>query len=268
MIKSDNWIRQMCQLPTHRFEKQNGVVDYISKPFSPHQERVEAATAARKALMSCTVIGGEERENKQLFEPLIETIVVITDDNAPNQPWEPMIFPFLPESIKKCENGHKAISSGISSYGYDVRLSSELRIFTNLNSVMIDPYDINEKCYVDADIKLDEKNRKYAILPPNSFLLGRTMEYFNIPSDVLVIALGKSTWARAGVGVTITPIEPGFKGEVVIEVANFTNLPVKIYTEVGISQFIFFQSDERCQVSYGDREGKYQGQTGITMPKV
>lgn len=261
----------MCEQPTHVFLKQNGVVDLISKPFSPHQSRVQVETAARKALMSCTVMGSEERENKQLFDPLIETIDEMLDED-PMRNRKSMIEPFLPESIKVCENGHRAMSSGVSSYGYDVRLSSELRIFTNVNSVIIDPYEIDEKCYVTAEVLKDSKGRKYSILPPNSFLLGHTIEYFRIPVDVLVIALGKSTWARAGVSVTITPIEPGFEGTVVIEVANLTNLPIKIYTEVGISQFLFFQSDERCTVSYGDRNdgkgGKYQGQTGIMMPKV
>ena len=266
MIKSDNFIRQMCEQPTHTFHKQNGVIDYISAPFSPHQERVLAATTARDVLLSCTVVDSEAREDKNLFDPLIETIRPITED-ASNH-WEPMITPFLPEAIKVCKNGHKAISSGVSSYGYDVRLSSDLRIFTNINSALIDPYEINADCYVKATIHTDEKGRDYAILPPNSFMLGHTIEYFNIPSDVMVIAVGKSTWARAGVSVIITPIEPDFKGEIVIEIANQTNLPIKIYTGVGISQFLFFQGDERCRTSYADRSGKYQGQTGITMPKV
>ena len=273
MIKSDNWIRQMCQPPTHGFLKQNGVIDLISMPLSPHQQRVQAATSARKALMSCTVMGSEERENKELFEPLIESVYEIDLDDPDTRNWRPMIEPFLPESIKVCKSGHRAMSSGVSSYGYDVRLSKkELKIFTNVNSTIIDPYEIDEKCYVGAEIRLDEKGREYAILPPNSFMLGHTIEYFCIPVDVLVIALGKSTWARAGVGVTITPIEPGFEGEIVIEIANFTNLPVKIYVDVGISQFIFFQSDERCSTSYADRNnnlgGKYQGQTGLTLGKV
>lgn len=288
MIKSDNWIRQMCQTPTHAFLKANGVFELISEPFSPHQKRVQAATAARQALLSCTVMGNEERENKKLFDPLIESIhsldtsdtvntIVMDGPNDINvyfdgmnaqSGWKPMIEPFLPEAVKTCEKGHRAISSGVSSYGYDVRLSSDLRIFTNINSMMIDPYEIDEKCYVSAEIHLDELCRQYAILPPNSFMLGHTIEYFRIPSDVLVVAVGKSTWARAGVSVIITPIEPGFEGDVVIEIANHTNLPIKIYTEVGISQFLFFQSDERCTTSYADRSGKYQGQTGITMPKV
>ena len=266
MIKSDNYIRQMCQKPTHAFIKQNGVIDFISEPFSPHQDRVHRATIARDLLNSCTVVDSQMREDKELFDPLIETLRSITKEELDQ--WEPMIEPFLPEAIKVCKNGYKAISSGISSYGYDVRLSSNLRIFTNVNSVMIDPYEIDEDCYVQATIQIDEKGRKYAILPPNSFMLGHTIEYFRIPVDVMVIAVGKSTWARAGVSVIITPIEPGFEGEIVIEIANQTNLPVKIYTEVGISQFIFFQGDERCHTSYADRSGKYMKQIGITMPKV
>lgn len=267
MIKSDNWIRQMCESPTHAFVKQNGVVDLISEPFSPHQKRTFDATIARNALLSCTILDEVDREEKELFTPLIESVVELPV-NHEHRYRLPMIEPFLPTSVKHCERGHRVISSGVSSYGYDVRLSDKLRIFTNINSSIIDPYELDENCYVDAEIRTDEKGHKYAVLPPNSFLLGHTIEYFRIPNDVIVVAVGKSTWARAGVGVTITPIEPGFEGQVVIEVANFTNLPVKIYVEVGISQFLFFQSDERCNVSYSDRSGKYQGQTGIVMPKV
>lgn len=258
----------MCERPTHAFLKQNGVIDYISEPFSPHQQRVQAATAARTALLGCTIIGSEERENKELFEPLIERISPIDESTGETHQWKPMIEPFLPEAIKKCENGHKVISSGVSSYGYDVRLARDLKIFTNINSSIIDPYELDEKCYVTAEIRKNAKGHEFAILPPNSFMLGHTIDYFRIPADILVLAVGKSTWARAGVGVTITPIEPEFEGQVVIEIANHTNLPVKIYVEVGISQFLFFQSDERCNVSYADRAGKYQGQTGITMPRV
>lgn len=266
MIKSDNYIRQMCEKPSHAFHKQNGVVDFISEPLSPHQSRVLRATTARDVLMSCTVIDSNARETKELFDPLIETIRPITEEELSQ--WKPMISPFLPEAVKVCDNGHKAISSGISSYGYDVRLSSNLRIFNNSNSIIVDPYEIDSECYSDAEIFTDDKGRKYTVLPPNSFMLGHTIEYFNIPSDVIVVAVGKSTWARAGISVIITPIEPDFQGEIVIEIANHTKLPVKIYTEVGISQFLFFQSDERCHTSYADRSGKYQGQTGITMPKV
>lgn len=274
MLKSDNWIRQMCQQPNFIYHKANGLAELISKPFSRHQQRVFDATIARDMLRKCTVMQvaqGNTAEEKDLFDPLVEKIVEI----HPLETWKPMIEPFIPESIKQLNStlvGHqqnRCSSFGVSSYGYDARLSEEqLRIFTNLNSSLIDPYEVDEACYVDADIKIDEKGRKYAILPPNSFMLGHTVEYFRIPDDVLVICVGKSTLARAGQTVIVTPLEPGWEGQVVIEIANQTNLPMKVYVEAGICQFVFFQSDERCAVSYGDRAGKYQGQKGITMGKV
>lgn len=180
----------------------------------------------------------------------------------------PMINPFSPTLVRSDEDGRKIISYGLSSYGYDARLADELKLFTNVNSAMIDPYNINEDCYVDAKINVDEHGHKYAILPPNSFMLGRTIEYFAIPREVASICLGKSTWARSGVTVVVTPLEPDWEGNVVIEIANLTNLPVKIYTGVGICQFLFLKGDQICQTSYKDRGGKYMGQRNITLPMV
>jgi len=179
-----------------------------------------------------------------------------------------MIVPFISSSVNRVngEDGYKVLSFGTSSYGYDVRLSREIKIFTNINGCVVDPKCLDHKTLIDAEVT-ESSTGVYTILPPNSYLLGRTIEYFKIPRDVLVIAVGKSTLARAGVLINVTPIEPGFEGEVVIEVANCTSLPIKIYLEEGISQFIFF-SGEPCEVSYGDRAGKYQGQRGITLPKV
>ena len=179
-----------------------------------------------------------------------------------------MIEPFCANLVKTDEQGQRIISYGLSSYGYDARLAEELKLFTNINSALIDPYNLNEDCYVDAKIQTDENGHPYAILPPNSFMLGRTVEYFRIPRDVAVICLGKSTWARSGVTVVVTPLEPEWEGNVVIEIANLTSLPVKIYTGVGICQFMFLQGDQPCHVSYKDRGGKYMSQTGITLPKV
>lgn len=186
----------------------------------------------------------------------------------PRDTFQPMIEPFSPELVRVNEDGKRIISYGLSSYGYDARLAEELKLFTNINSSHIDPYDLHDSCYVDAQIQTDENGHRFAYLPPNSFMLGRTMEYFRIPRDVAVVCLGKSTWARSGVTVVVTPLEPEWEGQVVIEIANLTSLPVKIYTGVGICQFLFLQGDQPCAVSYKDRGGKYDRQTGITLPKV
>ena len=181
--------------------------------------------------------------------------------------WAPMIEPFERRQVRE-ENGERVISYGNSSYGYDVRLSEEFKLFTNINSAVIDPKRFDEKCLIDAELKVDPNGDKYVILPPNSYLLGRTVEYFRIPRNVTVVAVGKSTYARAGAIVNVTPIEAEFEGNVVIEISNSTNLPLKIYANEGISQFLFFESNEDCETSYADRDGKYQGQRGLVTPRV
>ena len=188
---------------------------------------------------------------------------------------EPMIAPFHPSLVRTTKNSKdeevKIISKGLSSMGYDVTLSHDgLRVFSNLHSAEIDPCNLDvEKTLVEVFERICSRTAlPYVLLPPNSYLLGYTEEYFRIPTDVLVVAVGKSTYARSGVAVNVTPIEPGFHGNVVIEIANQTSLPVRIYLNQGIAQFLFFQSDEHCEVSYADRGGKYQGQTGLTHAKV
>jgi dCTP deaminase len=202
--------------------------------------------------------------------------------------WGRMITPFEPTQIKTREvcvdvqageqhpDGsrsltvetaeQKIISYGTSSMGYDVRLAEEFRIFSNVNSAIIDPKKFDERCLLLGELREDEDG-KYVILPPNSYLLGHTIEYMRIPRDIMVIAIGKSTYARAGAIVNVTPIEPGFEGTVVIEVSNSTPLPLKVYANEGIAQFVFFRG-EACETSYGDRGGKYQGQQGIVLPKT
>lgn len=188
--------------------------------------------------------------------------------------WRPMIAPFHASSVREvkdvdAEDIRKVISFGVSSYGYDVTLADEFKIFTNANAGVIDPKRFDENALlIDGTVRVDEWGDRYVILPPNSYLLGRTVEYFNIPRDVMVVCLGKSTYARAGAIVNVTPIEAEFEGNVVIEISNSTTLPMKIYAHEGISQFLFFQGNEPCRVSYKDRGGKYQGQTGITNAKV
>ena len=161
----------------------------------------------------------------------------------------------------------KTLSCGLSSFGYDVTLAKDVKVFTNASGGEIDPKNMDDDLMVKAKIHKNEEDGEYIIIPPNSYALGHTIEVFDIPRDVLVICLGKSTYARAGAIINVTPIEPGFKGQVVIEIANTTTLPLRVYVKEGIAQFLFLQG-EPCEVSYGDRNGKYQGQRGITHSKV
>lgn len=171
-----------------------------------------------------------------------------------------MIEPFEQDQVRYI-NGKKVVSYGTSSYGYDVRCANEFKIFTNINSTIVDPKAFDEKSFVDftGDV---------CIIPPNSFALARTVEYFRIPRSTLVICLGKSTYARTGIVVNVTPLEPEWEGHVTLEFSNTTPLPAKIYANEGVAQMLFFESDEVCATSYKDRGGKYQGQIGVTLPKT
>ena len=171
-----------------------------------------------------------------------------------------MIEPFAPELVRQNDSG-KIVSYGTSSYGYDVRCANEFKIFTNINSTIVDPKAFDERNFVDfvGDV---------CIIPPNSFALARTVEYFRIPRSVLTVCLGKSTYARCGIIVNVTPLEPEWEGHVTLEFSNTTPLPAKIYANEGVAQMLFFESDETCATSYKDRGGKYLGQTGVTLPKI
>lgn len=171
-----------------------------------------------------------------------------------------MIEPFAPGQVKENASG-RIISYGVSSYGYDIRCADEFYIFTNINSAIVDPKNFTEQSFVS--IKSD-----VCIIPPNSFALARSVEYFRIPRNVLTVCLGKSTYARCGIIVNVTPLEPEWEGHVTLEFSNTTPLPAKIYANEGVAQMLFFESDEPCAVSYKDRKGKYQGQTGVTLPKT
>lgn len=171
-----------------------------------------------------------------------------------------MISPFESRQVREKANG-RAISYGVSSYGYDVRCGTEFKIFTNINSTIVDPKDFDEKSFIDV-------NSEVCIIPPNSFALARTVEYFRIPRNVLTICLGKSTYARCGIIVNVTPLEPEWEGHVTLEFSNTTTLPAKIYANEGVAQMLFLEASEVCAVSYRDRGGKYQGQTGVTLPKA
>ncbi|PTN11759.1 dCTP deaminase [Nitrosomonas aestuarii] len=171
-----------------------------------------------------------------------------------------MISPFEPDQIRQ-KNNHRIVSYGTSSYGYDIRCSDEFKLFTNINTTIVDPKNFDSNSFVD--VKND-----ICIIPPNSFALARTVEYFRIPRNVLTICLGKSTYARCGIIVNVTPFEPEWEGYVTLEFSNTTPLPAKIYANEGVAQVIFFESDEACETSYKDRGGKYQGQNGVTLPKI
>ncbi|MCL5427452.1 MAG: dCTP deaminase [Gammaproteobacteria bacterium] len=171
-----------------------------------------------------------------------------------------MIEPFEAEQVRYV-NDQRVISYGTSSYGYDVRCADEFKVFTNIHSAIVDPKAFDAKSFVD--IKGD-----VCVIPPNSFALARTVEYFRIPRNVLTICLGKSTYARCGIIVNVTPLEPEWEGHVTLEFSNTTNLPAKIYAHEGVAQMLFLESDEVCETSYKDRGGKYMGQRGVTLPRT
>jgi dCTP deaminase len=172
-----------------------------------------------------------------------------------------MIEPFEPGQVRQAASGQRIVSYGTSSYGYDIRCADEFKIFTNVHSTVVDPKNFDEKSFVDF-------KGEVCIIPPNSFALARTVEYFRIPRNVLTICLGKSTYARCGIIVNVTPFEPEWEGYVTLEFSNTTPLPAKIYAGEGCAQVLFFESDEVCETSYKDRGGKYQGQHGVTLPKT
>jgi len=171
-----------------------------------------------------------------------------------------MISPFEAGQVRRVDD-RAIISYGTSSYGYDVRCAEDFKIFTNVHSAIVDPKAFDEKSFVDL-------SNDVCIVPPNSFALARTVEYFRIPRNVLCICLGKSTYARCGIIVNVTPLEPEWEGHVTLEFSNTTPLPAKIYANEGVAQLVFFESDEPCETSYRDRGGKYQHQRGVTLPKT
>jgi dCTP deaminase len=171
-----------------------------------------------------------------------------------------MIEPFESGQCREID-GRKIISYGTSSYGYDARCSNEFMIFTNVDNAIVDPKNFSSQSFV-------ERTTDVCVIPPNSFVLTRTVEYFRIPKDVLVICLGKSTYARCGLVVNVTPLEPGWEGHVTLEISNTTPLPAKVYANEGLAQFLFFKGSSACEVTYADRAGKYMGQRGVTLPRT
>ena len=171
-----------------------------------------------------------------------------------------MIEPYVPHQVSSVE-AKRIVSYGTSSYGYDVRCSTEFKIFTNINAAVVDPKAFDDSSFI-------EFQGDVCTIPPNSFVLARTIEYFRIPRNVLTICVGKSTYARCGIIVNVTPFEPEWEGYVTLEFSNTTPLPAKIYANEGVAQVIFFEREEECEISYKDRKGKYQGQTGVTLTRT
>ena len=171
-----------------------------------------------------------------------------------------MIEPFVSEQVSSVD-GNRIVSYGTSSYGYDIRCSTDFKIFTNINAAIVDPKNFDDSSFIEfcGDV---------CIVPPNSFVLASTIEYFRIPRNILTVCVGKSTYARCGIIVNVTPFEPEWEGYVTLEFSNTTPLPAKIYANEGVAQVIFFEGEEECETSYKDRKGKYQGQTGVTLPRI
>lgn len=172
-----------------------------------------------------------------------------------------MIEPFVDGQVKTRKDGSRVISYGLSSYGYDLRVSREFKVFTNIFNTVVDPKNFDQKSFVDIETDV-------CIVPPNSFALARSVEYFRIPREALTVCVGKSTYARCGIIVNVTPFEPEWEGHVTLEISNTTPLPARIYANEGLAQVVFFLADEVCETSYADRGGKYMKQTGITIPRM
>lgn len=172
-----------------------------------------------------------------------------------------MIEPFVERQVRQAEGAGRVISYGLSSYGYDLRVSNEFKVFTNVFNTVVDPKNFDDRSFVDLQAEV-------CIVPPNSFALARSVEYFRIPRDILTICVGKSTYARCGIIVNVTPFEPDWEGHVTLEISNTTPLPAKIYANEGLAQVVFFRAESVCEISYADRQGKYMRQRGITVPRM
>jgi dCTP deaminase len=276
-IRPDHWIREKCTMPTFVisqtlpiYDKKNSLkLTYKKLDTFVHLTEEEAKNIVDGSNYSPTSISIPSADGSNV-NPYAASYRQLTDEEK--AAFEPMIAPFtngqvryvsdpFPSSTGEDDSPRKIVSYGLSSFGYDVRLDRKFKIFTNINSTVIDPLDFDHDSYV-------EHEGDWCIIPPNSYVLGVSMEYFIIPRNVMVVCLGKSTYARCGAIVNVTPIEAGFRGNVVIEISNASPLPLKIHAGQGISQFLFFESDTECEVSYADRGGKYQGQTDIVTAKV
>jgi len=265
-IMSDRWIRNQCITPTHKVKSPTGGIEYLGHKISDvekHQISVQEMLSAGgdasffNEEVAVPPTGQLSDVSMTAAEMGIDVYTKLTEEELAN--WKPMIEPFVPGQVRE-ENGKKILSYGTSSFGYDVRLQPKFKIFTNINNSLIDPLNVSDDCYVDFE-------GDSVIIPPNSYALAPTVEYFRIPNDVMVVCVGKSTMARLAGLVNVTPIEPGFEGQVVIEIANGSPLPLKVYANQGIAQFMFFKGNEPSENPY-DKSRKYFGQTGITTARL
>lgn len=251
-IKSDRWIRQQCTPPEKvilvgNYTPQYTVAMLRIEDIDP-QEFFEEYRGKRPEMIKRLALMANKYPEVLPYE--------LTEEEIAN--WKPMIEPFSPELVREA-NGEKIVSYGTSSYGYDIRCGREFKIFTNINSTIVDPKNFDPNSFVEVV-------GDYCIIPPNSFALARTMEYLRIPRNVLTVCLGKSTYARCGIVVNVTPFEPEWQGFATLEFSNTTPLPAKIYAGEGCAQVLFFESDEECETSYKDRNGKYQCQGPEPIP--
>lgn len=263
-LLSDEEITKRCQLPEHLKSFQNFLRKY-SPISSADMSTVDAALAQH------SVFNANEIIKVLPHWALVHRASFVADlSNYTSQYGEkPMIEPFVPHLVRTTDDeATKLISYGLSSYGYDARLTEEVKTFTNINGGVIDPKRFDSTLCVDTQIFTDTDGSRYVIIPPNGFILGTTVEYFRIPRDVSVICMGKSTIARCGLTTLVTPLEAGWEGNVTIEVANTTPLPVRVYLNEGICQFMFMHSQYKCKTSYADGNRKYQKQIGLTLPRV
>lgn len=249
-ILSDKQIKARCIAPTHavtRISKMRGAwIEHAREDIIATEDEI-ATMLARTEIHPAVTRYSAERQ--AAFKPMIE--------------------PYVDKQVRSktinvgttYENEVKVTSYGTSSYGYDVRCANEFKIFTNVNSAIVDPKNFDDKVFLD--VKAD-----HILIPPNSFALARTVEYFRIPRDILVVCLGKSTYARCGIIVNVTPLEPEWEGHITLEFSNTTPLPAKIYADEGVAQLLFLKGDDICEQSYKDKGGKYQAQTGVVTPRM
>lgn len=258
-VLSDSWIVRSSMLPTHWLVSKGYRLKGIYPPYDEEEKRF-ISTMDKNSVHAVP----NHSENPR-FTPMIdnfEPCPVRYVSKASGKPVDPS---------NTTEEYRRIISYGTSSYGYDVRLKadpSQIKVFTNVYCSEINPKAIKDENFATPEIRLDEDGGKYVLIPPHSYIQAPTIEYFRIPRDVLVIVVGKSTYARSALITNVTPIEPEFEGEVVIEVANVCSSPVRCYLEEGIAQFVFLAGEEPCKTSYKDKGGKYMGQTGLTYAKT
>lgn len=275
-IKSDRYITKKSMLPTHRAIESGLVKGFGWAGIDFDLEVRDIPVGVRVGSTEYVPVTERDIEVFHLqnpwfpmISPFLATQEAFTDrlltDAERFEYYNDSDYPFAGGKVVDV-NGRlmmrsKVISSGVSSYGYDVKCANEFKIFTNINNSIVDPKNFDPACFVDV---VGDK----CIIPPNSFALARTVEWFKIPRNVLTVCLGKSTYARCGIIVNVTPLEPEWEGHVTLEFSNTTNLPAIIYANEGVAQMLFFESDEECLVSYKDRGGKYQGQSGVVVPRM